>query len=269
MKKIVGLIICCLLFSCASPSKKFSLQAREMGFTEVLADTNLFSHRMYSNDLASKSPTQPSLHVYLDGDGTPWKNQRWISSDPTSRNHLIINMMAQDKAPAILLGRPCYYGLSQVPNCHYKYWTSHRYSKEVVSSMSYALNNWLKHHAYSQVVLIGYSGGGSLAMLMAPKINADLTVITVAANLDIKAWSQFHNYSSLFGSLNPTDYSLPKAIRQFHLYGGRDDVVPEFIVKKIAKNNNQARFIAYDQFGHHCCWGDEWEKILAKIPVYK
>ena len=50
--------------------------------------------------------------------------------------------------------------------------------------MATALETWLKKKGYSELVLIGYSGGGALAMLLAERIRVR-AVITVAANLDI------------------------------------------------------------------------------------
>jgi pimeloyl-ACP methyl ester carboxylesterase len=256
---------CLMLFSCATPSEKFIRTADEMGFKGMIVDSGQFRHRIYVNKHIQQKTAQPVVHVYLDGDGTPWEKRRWITDDPTSRNYLILRMMGQDPSPAILLGRPCYLGLSLSTACHSKYWTSHRYSQKVVSGMIKALNSWLQSRHYKKVVLMGYSGGGVLAMLMAPDIKSIDSVVTVAANLDVVAWSQMHGYSPLSGSLNPADFSLPVEIKQFHLSGGRDDVVPESIVKKIAKKNSQAKFMLFEQYTHQCCWDDNWSRILTTI----
>lgn len=254
-----------MIFSCATPSEKYIKTATEMGFQGVVVNSGQFHHRIYVNKQVQQQADNPVIHVYLDGDGTPWENHRWITDDPSPRNHLVLNMMMQDQAPAILLGRPCYLGFSQSTACHHKYWTSHRYSHQVVSSMTKVLNAWIQSKRYKKVVLIGYSGGGTLAMLIAPAIKSVDTVITVAANLDIVAWSQLHGYSPLFGSLNPAEFSLPEEIKQFHLTGEEDHVVPKSIVKKISKKNSQATFVSFAEYNHHCCWGDDWLGILTTI----
>ena len=203
------LISCLILFSCATPSEKFISKAEEMEFKGIIIDSGQFRHRIYVNNHIQKKSVQSVIHVYLDGDGTPWEKNRWITDDPTPRNHLILRMMEQDPSPAILLGRPCYLGLNQSTVCHNKYWTSHRYSQQIVSGMIKALNAWLQSRHYKKVVLIGYSGGGALAMLMASSVKSIDSVVTVAANLDVVAWSRLHGYSPLSGSLNPADFSLP------------------------------------------------------------
>lgn len=263
--RLLLLVSYLMLFSCATPTEKYIRTANEMGFREIIVDSGQFHHRIYANNTALQQSGSPVIHVYLDGDGTPWEKHRWITDDPTPRNHLVLRMMQQDQAPAILLSRPCYSGFSRSVACHNKNWTSHRYSQEVVASMNKVLNAWILSRLYKKVVLIGYSGGGVLAMLMAPAIKTVDAVITVAANLDVVAWSRLHGYSPLSGSLNPAEFALSKDIKQFHLSGGLDDVVPESIVKKIAKKNSRAIFMSFAEYNHHCCWDDDWSRVLNKI----
>ena len=165
-----------------------------------------------------------------------------------------------------MLGRPCYYGLNHSPECHNKYWTSHRYSKEVVDSMASVLNTWLTRHQFNDVVLIGYSGGGSIAMLMADKIKNLMKVVTVSANLNVTAWSQFHGYSALKESLNPADeIKLDEQIEQFHFAGQNDDIVPAFIINEYADSQKNAKYYELAETDHSCCWEDEWPAILRII----
>jgi membrane-bound lytic murein transglycosylase len=63
-------------------------------------------------------------------------------------------------------------------------WTHLRYSPEVVASMVSALRRFLTLHPSRRVVLIGYSGGGTLAWLMAGQVSETAAIVTVAANLD-------------------------------------------------------------------------------------
>ena len=268
--KVTGLFVSSclsslLLFSCATPSENHIEAAREMGLQDVVVNSGQFHHRIYLNKHVQQQLDHSVIHVYLDGDGTPWESHRWITDDPSPRNFLVLRMMMQDQVPAILLGRPCYLGFSQSTACHHKYWTSHRYSEHVVFSMTKVLNSWIQSKHYKKVVLIGYSGGGTLAMLMAPTIKSVDTVLTVAANLDIVAWSQLHGYSPLFGSLNPVEFSLPEDIKQIHLSGEDDKVVPTNIVKKIVKKNSQAKFFSFTNYNHRCCWDDDWFGLLTRI----
>ena len=86
-----------------------------------------------------------------------------------------------------------------------------------------ALRGFLSVHPYRNVVLIGYSGGGTIAWLMAARIPETTRVVTIAANLDIDEWTRIHDYSRLAGSLNPAlAPALTPAIEQLHFVGGRD-----------------------------------------------
>lgn len=265
--RIAACYMCCLmtLTACATtPSRHFANMALNSGFSGFSLNSGLFDHQFYLNAESRQHPNG-ILHVYLDGDGSPWEQHRWIADDPTARNTMILTLMQQDKNPAIFLGRPCYHGFNKSPPCRSKYWTSHRYSSEVVNSMALALKQWLKNNPYRQLVLIGFSGGGTLAVLIAPMIHETQTIVTVAANLDIEAWSSYHRYQPLTGSLNPAKLVLNAKLQQIHLAGLEDITVPAGLIKAYADKQVHATYIAYPDFNHHCCWIKEWPSILSLI----
>jgi pimeloyl-ACP methyl ester carboxylesterase len=263
LKTLFVSILCFLgLAGCATPSERFASAAANFGFHGFSLNSGIFDHQFYTNAKVTQEINGQVLHVYLDGDGTPWEKRQWIADDPTSRNSLILELMRQDKAAAILLGRPCYQGLNKTSTCHYKYWTSHRYSKKVVDSMAQVLKLWLNKHSFKQVVLIGYSGGGTLAVLMAPYIPEVKTIVTLAANLDVEAWSRYHGYNPLPESLNPAGIALNANLRQIHIAGLEDNIVPARIIKSYVDRQVNALYLPYANFDHHCCWVKEWASIL-------
>ncbi len=263
MKKYVLALVFISLAGCMTPSQRFNQQGLKLGFKSQLLRSTQFQHRIYLDKELIEGGT---LHVYLDGDGTPWEKGRWIADDPTARNPLILQLMNQDTTPAILLGRPCYYGLSQTGGCDNKYWTSHRYSKTVIDSMSQALNVWLEKYRFKNVVLIGYSGGGTIAILMADKIKNISKVVTVAANLDVKKWSEFHGFPALTQSLNPAEGdNLNSRIKQIHFAGEDDKVVPSFIIKEYADRQKNAEYFEFSGKNHTCCWANNWDELLGLI----
>ena len=134
------------------------------------------------------------------------------------RDRLILDLIDADPASSILIGRPCYYGIKA--GCEPSNWTTARYSSEVVAHLSEAVNQIVQRFPKSEIVIIGYSGGGTLAMLAAPNIARVDTLVSVAANLDTEAWVDHHGYAPLVGSLNPADQPpLSPAIQQFHFFG--------------------------------------------------
>jgi len=266
MRKIFKVFSCCIcLMGCATPAQNFLETALEYDFQEHTLLGQPFQHKIYANKQAYQSKIT-TLHVYLDGDGTPWRRQGWVANDPTARNPLILRLMTQDKQPALLLGRPCYYGLSKSLHCEPSLWTEKRYAENIVMSMTAALKHWLEQHRVEKIVLMGYSGGGTLAVLMANKIATVTKVMTFAANLDVKAWSLHHGYPPLSQSLNPVDQPpLSAQIKQLHLAGAEDDNVPAFVIQNYVKQQSQAIFKEYKEFDHQCCWENQWQQILTQI----
>ncbi|MCU7871645.1 MAG: dienelactone hydrolase family protein [Candidatus Thiodiazotropha sp. (ex Lucinoma borealis)] len=252
-----------LLTACTSPSLRFDQVAETYGFHRTEIPGKGFTHVIFNNDGQQASST---LHVYLGGDGTPWMGGFLIAQDPTPRNPVGLALMALDKAPSIYLGRPCYHGQSRQSPCIPALWTSARYSSQVVDSMALALRGVMDDFDYSTLKIFGFSGGGGLAMLLAQRFPETSTVVSLAGNLDIKAWASYHNYDPLHGSLNPESMqALPIGIRQYHLAGGKDKNIPPQIIREALKNQSNSQFILLEDFTHACCWEEVWREVLACV----
>jgi dienelactone hydrolase len=248
------------LSACASPSRRVEQRAADLGFRTITLPGTSFYHLAYEADGSSSSAT---LHVYVEHDGTPWFLNAVVSEDPTPRNPLALELMARDQGPRLFLGRPCYFELRHEPGCTPMLWTQRRYSAEVVESMSAALRSFLSTRSFRQVVLIGYSGGGTIAWLMAERLPETAAVVTVAANLDIDYWTSIHGYSPLAGSLNPALRApLSSTIRQLHYVGSRDQNVPPSVVRSFALRHPEARVVELADFDHKCCWIEQWPQLL-------
>lgn len=262
MLLVVGLVTS--LVGCAgSPAQRVDYEAHKLGFTRATVQGDEFLHVVYFN---KPSAITNRLHVYLEGDGSPWIRDRWVSADPTPRKPLMPRLMAQDPESSVYLGRPCYHGLADRSPCNPEFWTYGRYSKRVVDSMVAALNVILNERRSTQLVLIGYSGGGTLAMLLAERFSQTWAVVTLAGNLDPQAWAAHHRYSPLWNSLNPTLRApLPREIRQIHLIGGKDVVIPlELSISAVSRQQDpQVKIIA--NYDHKCCWSELWPSILADL----
>lgn len=225
---------------------------------EVISETRFQQFVLYQRHQPSRT-----LHVYLDGDGTPWLAGE-PADDPTPRNPLVLELMALDPYPSIYLGRPCYHGFSQTPPCSSALWTLERYSEAVVTSMEAALRRILRNGEFDRVAWFGYSGGGALAVLLAPRFMETAAVVTVAGNLDIDAWADLHGYPRLTGSLNPARQPpMPTQIYHRHLVGGKDRVVPKEIVA--LGPIDPETLIMIPSFDHTCCWVAIWPAVLTEL----
>jgi hypothetical protein len=247
------------IVGCAPAHQAFDRRAAELGFERDVVEGTGFEHALYQS---RGTRTNLALHVYIGGDGTPWLRGRWPAADPTPRQDVALELMALDTAPSVYLGRPCYHGFAQVSPCEFALWTDRRFSTEVVLSMVAALRRSVAPSR--PIVLIGYSGGGTLAMLMAPMIDAVRGIITIAGNLDPAAWAEHHGYRALQGSLNPPDRGpLPWHIAQLHLAGGADTNVPPELTRRALATIAAPRPEILDQVDHSVGWRQKWLLILC------
>jgi dienelactone hydrolase len=252
-----------LLGGCATPSEHADRLAARGGFTRVLIEGSGFDHVAYERF----APSGP-LFVFIEGDGVPWvADGRQIAEDPTPREPLALELAASTKsAPVMYLGRPCYFGLARSSACRPSDWTAARYSPRVIKSLATAVNRVASAHEFSGVVLVGYSGGGTLAVLMAPGVEKLHAVITVAANLDVAAWTRYHGYLPLSGSLDPADGSpLAANLIQIHLAGGADQNVPPALMQRYLAAHPAAQVWTFAGFDHACCWQRAWPLLLPRL----
>jgi hypothetical protein len=258
---VVVLLGC--LGGCSAPARRADELAARAGFTRLLLAGGRFHHVAYAR-IGSGS----RLLIFVEGDGTPWIDSgRVVASDPTPRHALALELAAQSHTQSVLyLGRPCYLGLAKSPECRPAYWTFLRYSPEVVQSLVQAANRFIGEHAFRTVVLIGHSGGGTLAVLMAPSVVRLTAVVTIAGNLNVRAWTNYHRYLPLTGSLDPTlEPALPAQIREVDLVGGADRNIPPALLQGYLAAHPAAKVWTYPDFGHRCCWLDAWPALLPKL----
>lgn len=222
-----------------------------------------FRHQLVLNQAAMAQADVPGkLHVYIEGDGQPWHRPDEVAWDPSPKRALMLDLMMLDPAPAIYLGRPCYFSLDD-PACSAIWWTHQRYAPDIVRSMGRALDRVAGSN--KQLVLLGHSGGGALAMLLAAHRSDVQEVVTLAGNLDPDAWTEWHGYSPLRGSLNPKDFSLPEAVKQRHYVGSRDDIVPLVLLEEALGPDRQHTLQVLENADHHCCWREHWVAILNAL----
>lgn len=192
----------------------------------------IFKHRVLERYDKNSLNRLGSLTIFLEGDGRPWIEEKHIAKDPSGNFLLSLAFMESYKYPNLYIGRPCYHELND-PKCHYRYWTSHRYSEEVLDSITNVIKTEILSSDPSSLILIGHSGGGAIASLIACQFDRPTYLITISANLDTEAWTNYHNWSPLNGSLNPAiDSKLCPHLTQLHFHGAIDEQIP------VKLNNN-------------------------------
>ena len=166
-----------------------------------------------------------TVRVYLEGDGRAWITATQPSLDPTPRHSFMLQLAQSDPGTAVYLARPCQY--QKNANCKVALWTDERFSQVVLDSLHAALNAAKAELHAKTFELIGYSGGGAIALLLAAQRDDVQQVQTLAGNLSPTAWVERHRLTPLHGSLEPADYaSHLAAIPQRHFYGTQDKNIP-------------------------------------------
>ena len=269
-----------LLSACQSLSPQPPLMAQQFGKASVLHTrvqqrplAHLLIQKPVQKSMQKAGATQ-RLHVYIEGDGVPYPSRFQIATDPSPRYPLMLQLMQYDRDNSIYLGRPCYFTgaifAASTPSelngagCSFHDWTDARYSETIIASMTSALRNFLARHPAKGVTLIGHSGGGTIATLMAARMPEVDQLVTLAANLDTRAWTRYHHYSPLTSSLNPAANISHLNAHQLHLAGARDDNVPPALIAPFVESLGQQLLILPDA-DHTCCWQAHWPGLLQKI----
>ena len=258
-----GLIGLQLLSACHSPVAKLQDQAEQLQLKRLEWPANQYVISLFYQP----GNTAEALHVYLEGDGQPWLQGLRPAIDPTTHASLMLPLLARDQSPALYLGRPCYNGHAQDPGCAPSLWTSARYSREIVDALANALTRFCKAYGYQHIVLIGHSGGASLAMLLAQRIPQTRLVITLAGNYDIDAWADYHHYLRLTESLNPAQ-PHPSGIPEWHFLGEQDTVIPPQLFVSALKQRANSQVAILPNVEHQRGWQEIWPQILKRISLF-
>ena len=255
-----GLAALLALSGCAGADESADAVAKRSGMAAAEASGGGFTLQLYRRGGAVEPDV---LDVYLDGDGTPWAQPDRIAPDPTPRRALALELMALDPGPSLYLGRPCYFGHAHDAGCDPALWSSARYGPAVVDAMADALRLEMPDR---RLRLIGYSGGGALAVLLAARLPRTIGVVTIAADLDLAGWTKARGFSPLAGSLDPADAPvLPDPVAQWHLVGGRDAIVPAGSAARYLRRVPAGRVLTWPDFDHICCWTRIWPRVAGRI----
>jgi pimeloyl-ACP methyl ester carboxylesterase len=213
----------------------------------------------------------PVLTVYIEGDGLAWLNRSTASSDPTPSEPLALKLaLSHRQGTAVYLARPCQYLGKQVASCDQRYWTSARFAQEVIASTDQAISELKQRYGAREIVMVGYSGGAAVAALVAARRDDVIGLVTVAGNLDHRAWTQYHRVRPLSGSLNAVDVA-PKlqSLPQVHLIGEDDQVIPPELARgwpAAFTGLNQSQLQVVPGYDHACCWVQGWP-TLQPVPA--
>lgn len=240
------------------------MQASRQGWHSIRLPAGLF-------DLVAFLPVNlrdaDHLTVYIEGDGFAWATSTTPSSDPTPIQPLALWLaLAQPEGNAAYLARPCQYVDAEVVlSCSNSHWTDRRFGPEIIEASDRGIDILKQKFNAKWLTLVGYSGGAAVAALLAARRHDVTELITVAGNLDHRAWTAYHHLPPLTGSLNPiNERDALQRVHQWHFVGGKDRVIPPHLVESFAAMfpvDSQPKVHVEPTYDHHCCWVEDWQRL--------
>ena len=285
---VLGLLVLiwvlAVVSACAPASKLLIQQHQEMAETKgfdaryIKGDSftlfTLASNASAQNLGASNEESSRSATIYLEGDGQAWINRKRVSLNPTPKRPIGMLLAAEDRSKhrIFYIASACQFLMKgEDPSCTEKYWTSHRYSSEVIGNMNSVIDDLKKTYNIETLHLVGFSGGAAVALLTSAIRNDVKSIRTVAGNLNTDLFTEYHNVSLMTGSLNPTHFAHQLAdIPQIHFVGSNDKVVPARIAQSFvgslgASSCAQIRII--QNVSHQDGWVENWSKLTTVNAV--
>ena len=263
-----------LLAGCAAPGGRelwAELNARGInsGFTPLIIQTPPLALSALLK-APQNGATPEYLAIYLEGDGRVHTPRGKLSDDPTPSRSLVFELARLDPAPAVLyLARIGQYQPEYAGEAYQTYWSEGRLGPAVVRTADEAVTQIKARTGAERIYLIGYSGGGGLACLLAARRNDVAGLITVAGLLDHVWWTDANGWPPLYASLNPADFADKLAnIPQIHFYGTKDELItPEMSARFASLAEFQDFTRASVPAGHNDGWQDAWPGLLQKYVL--
>lgn len=264
---LIGLVLtgCAHLPTPSEREQRAEALARPAGLLREAVPTGSFTLTSFTRITRPDLP----LSVYIEGDGFAFLSRSQPSADPTPLKAQALALAAADPAPNVIyLARPCQFTPQHLnPACKVAYWTSKRFAEEAVAAMNQAVSHFAKRVPGQPLTLIGFSGGGAMAALIAARRTDVISLRTVAGNLDTVEFNRLHKTTPMSGSLNAIDIAPRlRNLPQLHYYGAADTVVPGAIAQRFARatagNCTQVR--AVPGMSHNGDWAQLWPTLLAE-----
>jgi hypothetical protein len=269
--RLLAASLCIILCGCEAAQSVRLDKAQRIAQSARLIERDIAAGRFLLRSYERiGDPANGTARVYIEGDGLAWLGKNRPSPDPTPINPVALSLAQADRgANVAYLARPCQYnGAFDAKACPEKYWKSARFSPEIVKAMNDVLDGLKRRHGLHRFELVGYSGGGAVALLMAAGRNDIASIRTVAGNLDTDAFSKLHNVSAMTESLNPASVARRiSAIPQMHFVGGRDAIVPAGIYQAYRDASGPGKKISITilpEADHETGWVEQWPALLGQ-----
>ena len=256
--------------SSSSPvGDRVSMTLANAGFRAVVGQEASMPVRAWLRDGSGDEGGGGKLPVMVvfEADGAAWRLRGYLPpSNPTPHRAVgaeIASALAHAfvKNTVLYVGRHCQFvspesSSFQAQCLRNHLWTTGRFGEKVVQDMSWLLDTLKTDELGDQdrrLILIGFSGGGTLATLVAMRRSDAACLVTFAAPLDLAAWVAWHGLTPLTESLDPADalHALVRVRHRGFWFGGQDRVVPPAAFGRLGLSDTlRAHLHVAEGFGH-------------------
>ena len=211
------------------------------------------------------------ITVYIEGDIQGFWPQTDPGTDPMPDDWLGLRLAAEDPSPNVAyIARPCQF-MADNPECSTEAWSHGKYAEQIVTAMNRAVDHFAVPFTHPRVNLVGYSGGGAIAAIIATRRKDVVSLRTIAGNMDPAAASRYHAADADDDFVDPMliAYRL-KLLPQEHYVGERDTTVPPFITANFIKAIGPSycvRLTYIPMATHKTGWEQAWKTRAANIPT--
>jgi hypothetical protein len=206
--------------------------------------------------------------VYIEGDGQTWVTPFIPSKYPNPINPVSLHMATRDLSDNVIyLARPCQYNQLPKDVCSDpSHWTESRYSKSAINSIQRALNNIKKRNKLKGFHIVGWGGGGSVAIIVSARRNDVMSLRTVAAVFDHESLTRALKTHPYKNSLNPVDFAFMLSdVPQHHFIGKQDTIISSGFYHKYRERVGSSSCVRYsiiDNAAHELGWVNKWDHLL-------
>lgn len=259
-----------LLSGCSSEYRlrQAQIDAKKSHFESQVFTTKsgrLIQGFVKKNPISPKNPLESKIaRIYIEGDGWAWATHYRPSEDPTPSKPMGLKLALADqsKEDVIYWSRPCQY--LKTPHCSPQEWTFGRFHGKIIQIYQEFLDKLKQEQGYVGFHLHGFSGGATVALLIATQRTDVLSITTFAGLLDTTTWTQTQHCTPLYDSLNPIDYAKALSkIPQVHYQGSRDKTIGPPVIEAYQrhfKTKDPIKIIFIPGYSHYSAWDIFWRK---------
>lgn len=215
--------------------------------------------------------TNQPLTIYIDGDVRGWTPSADPGVDSTPDDYLGLRLATLDPSINVLyIAHPCQFGIDD-PVCFDESWQSGPYARQILASINRTIDHTTVVFPHPQLNLVGYSGGGAIAAVLAAQRHDVLSLRTIAGNLDPGGDERAHASDPQDDYINPIENAQRLSLlAQVHYVGDKDVFVPPFVTENFVKAVGPSpclKVTHVEDATHQSGWEDFWESNATKIPT--